>query len=120
MDGSEKRIFPRLNLSVDIDYKPINDTCDIPIKSYSRNISAGGLCILTLEKYPPGTCLSLKFNMPGETDPINTTGMVMWVKEFNIGDLKSNTAYDVGVEFVNLNEKDMQKICQYTLKLLEK
>jgi uncharacterized protein (TIGR02266 family) len=118
MDGSEKRVFPRLSLNVDIDYRPVNDSCDMPIKSYSRNISAGGLCILTLEKYNPGTCLSLSFNMPGEVEPINTTGMVMWIKEFNIGDLKSNTAYDVGVEFVNLNEDDMRKISQYTLKFI--
>ena len=112
MEGHEKRKFPRLPLNVGIKYE-IGEPAPSSIKATkTRNISEGGICIIALEKLPVGSTLDLDFFLPDDKKIIKAKGKVAWVNEFSVGN-DANKAYDLGIEFVQINKSDTQKINKY-------
>lgn len=112
----ERRKFPRLNFRIDFKYNILNKTRFKDETAETKNISAGGIAIILLNKVEIGDKLNLKFYLPETNIAIKTTGKVVWTQEFTIGTLDTSTAYDVGVEFIDINEDDRNKINQYMIK----
>jgi len=119
MDSAEKRRFPRLTYNVGIEYKIIDspNNADNAV-IFSKNISAGGICIFSLSKFSPGAKLDIKFSLPDSQEDIYAVGRVMWQEEFTIGDTASSRAFEAGVEFLEIQDQDKEKINQYILKHL--
>lgn len=115
MSLEDKRKFPRLPFNIDVEYKVLSDDLQDVSLTLTKNISAGGICILSLEKLDIGKNLSLNFSLPEIKEPINATGKVVWIEEFSVGDTKSSKAFDAGIEFTKINESDQQKINQYVI-----
>ncbi|MFA5271561.1 MAG: PilZ domain-containing protein [Candidatus Omnitrophota bacterium] len=113
--NTERRKFPRLSISTNVKYSVVKINSlsdDIPMK----NISAAGICIVADEDLQLGTVLSLSVYLPDNDAPIYTKGRVVWKSEFKIG-YGSKSSYDIGVEFLEIDEEDKQKIFQYVSKL---
>jgi c-di-GMP-binding flagellar brake protein YcgR len=111
---TERRKFPRLNIGIDVKYsvaKPDSEQSEISMK----NISAAGICITVDEDLRLSTVLSLQVFMPGNDAPIYTKGRVVWKSEFRIG-YGSKPRYDIGIEFLDIDEEDREKISQYVSK----
>lgn len=111
----EKRRYPRLKFNVDVEYKILRETGFNSTKAESKNIGAGGICIIALEKFDIGNSLSLKFSLPGAEKSIKAIGKVAWVSEFSIGNVPLHTAYDTGIEFTDINDEDREKINEYVI-----
>jgi c-di-GMP-binding flagellar brake protein YcgR len=114
MAHAERRIFPRVPLNVEIDYKKISrpeKTSDPGI--HSEDISESGIRILALEELNPDTMLELKFSLPGLKEPICVTGTTVWIDEFTVGTLSSSKAYEVGIKFDSISPEDRNKINQF-------
>lgn len=109
----ERRKFPRLNFRVDFEYNILNKTGFKDERAETKNISTGGICIILLNKVEIGDKLKLKFYLPGVNTPIMTVGRVVWTQEFTVGTIDNSTAYDVGIEFIEISEDDRQKVNQY-------
>lgn len=109
----EKRKYPRLTLNVGVEYKILKGFEFESTTTQSKNISAGGICIIALDKFEVGSSLSLKFSLPELDKPINAAGRVVWIEEFSVGDVSSSKAYDAGIEFIHIQEEDREKISQY-------
>ncbi|MCX7661427.1 MAG: PilZ domain-containing protein, partial [Candidatus Omnitrophica bacterium] len=79
------------------------------------NISKGGICFITYEELLPGNLLKLEIYLPGEKNPIRAFGRVAWSKRFTIASEKDywGDRYDVGVEFIEINDSDREKIENY-------
>jgi len=112
----ERRKYPRLKFNVDVDYKILRENGFIATKVETKDIGAGGICIVSLEKFDVGNSLSLKFSLPGVNKPIKAIGRVAWVAEFSVGgDTPSHTAYDTGIEFTEISDDDREKINEYVI-----
>ena len=107
----ERRAYQRLLFSVEIDYQVLPQSPDQGIsKTNSKDISAGGIRLVILEKIKPGRLLDLKFLLPGSALPICATGKVAWIEAFSIGSIDSSDAYDAGIEFIDIDPGDKEKI----------
>ena len=113
----EKRKYPRLNTSVDINYNVTGKVPRQQQKSVTKNISAGGICLIVYEDIEVGAILNLKFNLGGTEDIIEAKGVVVWRSSFSILQDK-RMRYDVGIEFIDIPENDRQKISEYVLRLV--
>jgi Tfp pilus assembly protein PilZ len=81
-----------------------------------KNISAAGICIVVDEDLEIGAILSLRVYLPDNDAPIYTKGRVIWKSEFKIG-YGSKPSYDIGVEFLEIDDEDKDKIFQYVSKI---
>lgn len=103
-------------MAVDIDYSII-DKEPLVETSHTKNISAGGICLIIYEKVEIDTLLSLTIKLPEENQPILTKGKVAWTKEFRLNSEQTNS-WDAGIEFVNIKDIDRDKISKYIFTLL--
>ena len=112
----ERRKFIRLNINVDIRFSLIKNTVQEEIKSKSRNISAGGICIMTGESLKAGDVLKIEIILPENPPIVHALGKVSWIKPFGYLDEKKQR-YDVGVEFVEIDERERERVNKYVFSL---
>lgn len=75
-DHSDTRRFNRVPVSLEVQYR----TKGSFLVSYSLNLSKGGIFLETSDLYPIGTELTVRFEVPGNDRPIETSARVMWVR----------------------------------------
>lgn len=98
----EKRIFPRLSLHIPV---IIDDNEKVEMK----NISIGGLCLITRRPILKGSNVSIKFTMPGNKE-IKSEGEITWSVQ------KSNNKCECGIEFGNITVNSYEIIRKYITK----
>jgi len=115
-DREEKRKFARLNILIDVSYKK-HDVAQQPEKlTLTRNISKGGICFVGYEELKELDVIDLEIFLPEEKTPIIATGKVVWVKEFTIGEPSLGKRFDVGAEFIDISQKDLEKVDKYMFR----
>lgn len=114
----ERRKFPRLNLTVDIEYSVLRKEPSSKVEGQSKNLSSGGICLIVYEEVKIGDSLALVINLPEGERPIQAKGMVKWIGEFILSADKKNS-WDVGVEFIGINEADREKLSRYVFRFLK-
>lgn len=112
--GAERRRFPRLAVSLIVDYS-VSKTASIA-RAQTRDISAGGICLVVYEDIKAGTVLELKIYLPDNASPIAAKGKVIWKTEFSFSS-DSKSRFDMGIEFSEIGESDRQKISLYISSL---
>jgi len=112
--GVERRRYPRLRASI-VEYYPIENSSAKEI-TFTENLGGGGICFLASEKLQVGTMIFLKIYLPIASQPILAKGRVVWTKESSFLDSRNRQSYDLGVEFIEIDEEDRKKILDYTLK----
>ena len=116
MPETERRRFPRLDASVAIEYSILGKA---PLKetAFTKNISAGGICLIVYEKIEVNTILSLRINLGDNSDIIEIKGNVVWLSKFSM-DPDKKERWDIGIEFIKINEEDRKRIFKYLFRLL--
>ena len=114
----ERRKFPRLNLAVDINYSLLQKEPSLEVEVQSKNISAGGICLIVYEKLKIGDSLVLVINLPDGEHPIQVKGIIKWIGEFILSADNKNS-WDVGVEFKGIKEADREKLSKYVFRFLK-
>lgn len=95
----ERRSSRRVPLIAEVEY-----SSDSPAVSRRlTDLSVDGLFIDTMTPLPPGTLISIRFNLPDEPLPVVVLGEVVWGQE-HLG---------MGVRFMNLRPKDRERIRAY-------
>lgn len=113
----EKRKFVRLNALVDVVYAKSPAAVKEEI-SLTKNISKGGICLIVYEELKENDLLNLRIFLPDDKVAINAVGRVVWIKEFIIGDNPESKRFDVGIEFVKINEDDLIRVNKYVFSHL--
>ena len=108
----EKRRFPRFNLLVDVLVSK-RATSEREKLLITKNISQGGACIIAYEELKELDILDLKIFLPEDDKPIKVTARVAWVREIVIGGTEQAKRYDVGVEFIGVDNEIMNKLNRY-------
>lgn len=77
-------------------------------KAYSSNIGGGGLFVHTEKLLKTGAQVNLEFNLPGDTRPIHTQGVVSRAgREPETG---------MGIQFTNMKSQDTARIAAFVRK----
>ena len=89
--GIDRRRHPRVPIRLNVFYRILwipgekghraKDLDAISHASKGENVSAGGLFILSEDKYPIGTLVEIEFDLPGLPEPIPAFGMVTWAHQ---------------------------------------
>lgn len=111
MSEIEKRRFPRLTVSIKIEYKLFEDKSAPFLVTSTKDISAGGLCLRVFDQFEVGNILQLRFTLPGLPRFIFAKGRVVWIKE--LGRLGKGKAFELGIEFIEIKEEDKKQIGEY-------
>ena len=111
------RAFPRLSLACDIEFSISQEKTgaaavdsSLTVVSKTRDISKGGICLITYEPLVKGDILDLKFTLGSEKKVIEATGRVAWTQTFEIGNQKG---YDNGIEFIDIPDEYRDIIEKY-------
>lgn len=120
-EGQDRRRDPRLDAVV-VTYS-YADKNDIGRMCVTKNISAGGICFTVDQKIDVNTELFLKIHLPQQKSSIiESKGRVVWSHSMAFGPDKivyRNLGYDLGVEFIEMDDDDRQRISQYVLDHLK-
>ena len=119
-DGTpkERRQFPRLNSSADVEYTILKKGMLPGEKTATKNISAGGICLIVYEKIGLGSLLALSIHFIDIDYVLEAKGRVIWSSSFTVGS-DGRERYDLGIEFTEMDESDRQKISQYIFRLIK-
>ena len=104
----EKRIFPRLDCSMPVQYKRIGDIDSQDSRTLTRNISEGGTRIVVDEYIPVNSRFVLIFSLPFKNKNIRTFSKIVWAKRHSV-----QTRYDLGIEFIGITIADRRDIAQF-------
>jgi len=114
----ERRQFPRLVASANVEYTLVKEKLLPENKSILKNISSGGICLIVYEKVAIGSHLSLKIYLSDINREITATGKVIWSSPFSISS-DNRQRYDLGIEFVEIDESDRQQLSQHIFRLIQ-
>ena len=114
-DGQERRRFPRFPSSL-VEYFPIEEGITSIKTSFTENICPVGISLLVDEEIKINTLLSLKIYLPGSKDVIEAKGRVVWTRLSSFLSREKRKHYDLGIEFVEIDESDRKRIWQYVLE----
>jgi c-di-GMP-binding flagellar brake protein YcgR len=115
--AEERRRFVRLNILADVIYKKVTPANREKL-SLTKNISKGGICLIVYEELKEEDILELEIYLPEDKNPILAKGRIVWIKEFIVGDLSKGKRYDTGIEFIEANDEDLNKIDKYVFARL--
>lgn len=111
----ERRKFIRLNINVEIKYAVVSDK-SAERTAQTRDIGAGGICILADEPLKKGDVLDINFLLPEVPPNVHAKGRVAWIKPFSIAS-EQNIRYDTGIEFIDITDEDRKRVNKYVFSL---
>jgi c-di-GMP-binding flagellar brake protein YcgR len=117
MDPRERRIFPRFNLQVTVTFRVLED--ESALSGQTRNISRGGVCFIADRFLGKNTLVELNISMPEAGEEMRVPGRVVWTREFAIGTGETGKRYDVGVEFLNIDDATIERLNKFLFTLPE-
>ena len=95
MNGEERRVHPRIELDLLVNYSD-------NLISHTRNISEGGVCILAKESIEKGRLLNLVFSISDDMK-VPIFGKTVWNREVE------KNLYENGIKFFNVGD-DSEKL----------
>ncbi len=105
--GADRRKTPRADLVVRVDYHTIDEL----FSDFARNINEGGLFVETENPHELGTFVKLQFQIPGSSEPIQVSGIVVRISD------GSEEPAGMGIEFENLDDAARGHINELVRKL---
>ncbi|MBL7132361.1 MAG: PilZ domain-containing protein [Candidatus Omnitrophica bacterium] len=117
--GQERRKFPRTPLELLVRYKILSSPEQA--EAETKNISGGGVCLVTREKMEPGTYLAMEIKFPHSKGPILAGGRVIWSSDSRFGPSPAgHPRFDNGIQFVQIREADRLHIIEHVKSELKK
>jgi Tfp pilus assembly protein PilZ len=109
----ENRKENRVVLSVPVRYKVFHpdqlekEVQDPELKSGAelKNVSRGGLQVVSSQAFQPGCVLELELEIPGN-GRVRSVAKVIWC----VPDEKTNSEYQSGIQFIPVYEEDLRKL----------
>lgn len=100
---------------MDVDW-PVTYSVEAQFVEKITNISAGGAYIQSHRPLWADTVIHMAFTLPGQSTPIPVKAKVMWVVETSIDDNGDIVPGGIGVQFLEVLEKDRKAIEDFVEK----
>ncbi len=107
---TEKRRHRRVDVVI-----KVTDAFSTSHYYYSRDLSAGGMFLESLNPYPVGTLLHLEFSLPDGQPDVRATAEVMRSVTTELGDYQ--VLAGMGIKFLDLSPQDVERLKNYIEEL---
>jgi hypothetical protein len=121
MHEPERRKFKRLSFGAAVDYAATGRAPDGFVSTSSKNLSTGGVCIITFEQLNVGDVIDMRIALPrfaflGKRFEryLYAQGRVIWTNALRIGDTRTPAAYESGVDIFNMDASARALIHRFT------
>lgn len=98
-DSFNRRASPRIALGVPVSYRAGQTIAG----AVTLDVGKGGLAIRTMNPFPPGTTIQVKFRLPGGQADIEAVGRVAW----------SDRKVGMGVQFDRISSADQDAVDKF-------
>jgi len=108
LQDDNRRKYPRADLVVDAEVR-----CEREQKSFhvrTKNIGAGGICVVLPEMLPAGTELRLSLHLPDADAAFEAAGEVVWTLRQRKLLKKKPGGFDTGIKFVDLDQRNRDRL----------
>ena len=110
----EKRRFIRFEIALKVNYA-IQSEPKIERTGMTKDVSSGGIQLLTEEKLIIGSRLQLKLFIPEALNPVHLNGVVLWSKEKTSG---KKVSHGAGIEFGKIEEDNKNTFLRFLCNLM--
>lgn len=107
-NSQERRRYFRLDSRIPMRYRKIEANSQEFRGSLMKNISKGGVQMTVYEFLGRNLKLALEIPLESGISPVQGSSRVAWVRKTSFSE-----QYDVGIEFVNLNQGDGTQIATF-------
>lgn len=97
----DRRSQPRHNIRLDVNYRH----GDNYLFSRSSNLSEMGIFLVTSDPLSTGTILDLRFAVPGDENPVEVRGEVVWLEQGGSG-----IEPGMGIRFIDPTNEARSKV----------
>jgi len=104
----DKRKFPRVELVTKVRYSVMGE--NIKIDTKSKDISLGGICILSDKPAEKNIVVDIKFILPNKMI-IEAIGRVAWCKQ-----IYYSGEFEIGIEFMKIFGNHLEKLKKYIIE----
>jgi uncharacterized protein (TIGR02266 family) len=101
-ESADRRKSPRTQAVIPVDYSAV----DAFFSEFTTNINEGGMFVGTDQPHPVDTVVTLRFRLPGSSEPCEVTGRVVWVREAP----DDEGPRGMGIEFETLDDGTRSRI----------
>ncbi len=108
----DRRTAPRVYASF-VEYCRVEKECAKKLQAFTENISTAGVCIFVNEEITKDSFLFISIYLLDGTSPIETKGKVAWVRPSTFLHIRDEKHFDVGIEFVEIDEEDRERLRRY-------
>jgi c-di-GMP-binding flagellar brake protein YcgR len=119
----QRRRFPRIDITLPVEYTPLGGAGLLPRKIFTENISGGGLLLILTEFFPQSSRLRLRIHLPevsassSSLVAIESEVEVVWT-EIRTGHERDE--YRCGVLFTRIEERDLDRIKEFVKAQMER
>ena len=110
----EQRRFIRFEIVLKVDYL-VKEEKKIERTGTTKDVSAGGMQLLTSERLETGKKLGLKIFVPKALNPAHLDGVVSWSKEISPD---KGLSYASGIEFTSIEEDNKNTFLEFLCSLM--
>lgn len=103
---AERRSAPRIELEVEVGLETEHNF----YTGLTQDISSGGIFVATGVSYRVGDRMTIRFTLPGRSEPIVTEAEVRWLRDARY---ISDFSEGVGLRFVNLPDEAQAAIASF-------
>lgn len=111
----QRRRFPRIDITLPLEYSPLETKEDKFKSVVAQNISSGGLLLILPELNPLSTCLKIRIYLGNKS--IDAEVKVVWT-ELLTG--REKNEFRCGVFFTDISDGDLELIKQFINEYLER
>jgi len=115
-DGLNRRKFPRVHYPCQIIIRE-PDGRESVILTHTENVGVGGVGVIFKKNLKLGFQVDLELDLMDLDHNICCKGKVMWSVRRKADDTHKPMFYDVGLEFIDIPDRDCQRISKVVAKL---
>ncbi len=118
-EGLNRRKFPRANFPCLVVIRKGADDRDV-ILTHTENIGIGGVGVILKKEIKMFHTVDLELDLLDMGGYIRCKGKVVWSVQRKDGKKKKPLFYDIGIEYENLQEKDLKRLEEIIKNLAQK
>lgn len=112
-ENLDLRKFPRLAINCDIEISGTNNPLSVAV--LTQNIGAGGVCVLMPKEVSKLTRVFIRLHLSDDPEPVESYARVCWVVPSRTPLKKNETVFDTGFEFLNMTDKDRDRLKKFII-----
>ncbi len=85
--------------------------------THTENLGTGGSAIVCHKRFKLFSSLDLEIDLLDMQDHVRCKGKVVWIVQHKDPDVRRPLVYDIGIEFQEIREEDVQRISKIVQRL---